>query len=99
MESYQFTTEKDFAKFQKTLSAKIRNGFVIIEQNDKLPYAVLSRKKKQIDSSFHLSMIFATLGLWSVIWLYQFIASNYKKDILVAVDEDGNIFEEKCFSI
>ena len=99
MESYQFTTEKDFAKFQKTLSAKIRNGFVIIEQNDKLPYAVLSRKKKQIDSSFHLSMIFATLGLWSIIWLYQFIASNYKKDILVAVDEDGNIFEEKCFSI
>lgn len=99
MDRYQLTTEKDFTKFQKTLSAKIRSGFVIIEQNDKLPYAVLSRKKKQIDSSFHLSMLFATLGLWSIIWLYHFIASHYKKDILVAVDEDGNIFEEKCLSI
>ncbi|MEO7977348.1 hypothetical protein [Flavobacterium sp.] len=99
MNRYQFTTEKDFTKFQKTLSAKIRNGFVIIEQNDKLPYAVLSRKKKQIDSSFHLAMVFATLGIWSVIWLYQFIISHHKKDILVAVDEDGNIFEEKCLSL
>lgn len=99
MHSYQFTTEKDFAKFQKTLSSKIRNGFVIIEQNDKLPYAVLSRKKKQIDSSFHLAIVFATFGLWSIIWLYQFIASQHKKDILVALDEDGNIFEEECLSI
>ncbi|MDR7208427.1 hypothetical protein [Flavobacterium piscis] len=98
MESYQFTTEKDFAKFQKTLSAKIRNGFVIIEQNDKLPYVVLSRKKKQIDPSFHLAMVFATLGLWSIIWFYQFITSHHKKDILMAVDEDGNVFEEKCLS-
>ena len=99
MNSYQFSTEKDFAKFKKTLSAKIRSGFVIIEQNDKLPYVVLSRKKKQIDSSFHLAMVFSTLGLWSIIWLYQFIASHHKKDILVALDEDGNIFEEKCLSI
>ena len=99
MQSYQFTTEKDFAKFQKTLSAKIRSGFVIIEQNDKLPYAVLSRKKKKIDPSFHLAMVFATFGLWSIIWLFEFIASHHKKDILVAVDEDGNIFEEKCLSI
>ena len=98
MNTYQFTTEKDFAKFQKALSNKIRNGFVIIEQNEKLPYVVLSREKKQIDPSFHLAMVFATLGLWSFIWLYHFIASHHNKDILVAVDEDGNVFEEKCFS-
>lgn len=98
MESYQFTTEKDFARFQQKLSAKIRNGFVIIEQNDKLPYVVLSRKKRQTDPSFHLAMTFATLGLWSVVWLYQYIIFHNKKDILVAVDEDGNVFEEKCLS-
>lgn len=98
MKTSRFNTEKDFAKIQKRLTDKIRNGFVIIEQNDKLPYVVLSRKKKPIDPSFHLSMLIGTLGFWSVIWFYDIISSQHKTDILVAVDEDGNIFEEKCYS-
>ncbi|MBP4138710.1 hypothetical protein [Flavobacterium geliluteum] len=98
MESYQFTTEKDFAKFQKILSTKIQNGFVITERNDKLPYVVLTKEKKQIDSSFHLFLVFATIGLWSFIWLYLIIRYKKTKNILVAVDEDGNVFEEKCLS-
>ncbi len=98
MESYQFTSISSFDKFQQALSSKIRNGFVIIEQNDKLPYVVLSRKKKQIDYTFHILMTLATLGFWSVVWFYEIITAHQKKDILVAVDEDGNVFEEKCFS-
>lgn len=47
MGSYQFTTEKDFVKFQQTLSNKIRNGFIVIEKNDKLPYVVLSKEKNK----------------------------------------------------
>ena len=98
MGSYQFTTEKDFAKFQQILSNKIRNGFIIIEKNDKLPYVVLSKEKKQIDSCLQLTLVFATLGLWSIVWLYLIISLSRKKQILVAVDEDGNVFEEKCLS-
>jgi hypothetical protein len=97
MESCQFTTEKDFIKLQHVLSNKIRNGFIVIEKNDKLPYVVLSKEKKQIDSSLQLTLVFATLGLWSVVWLYLLISVR-KKQILVAVDEDGNVFEEKCLS-
>ncbi|MEO8237074.1 MAG: hypothetical protein ABI576_03130 [Flavobacterium sp.] len=98
MKSYQFTTEKDFAKFQEILSTKIRNGFVIIERNDKLPYVVLSKSRKQMDPSFHLALVFATLGLWSIVWFYLLIKLSGKKEILVALDEDGNVFEEKCLS-
>lgn len=98
MGSYQFTTEKDFAKFQQILSNKIRNGFIVIEKNDKLPYVVLYKEKKQIDSSLQLTLVFATLGLWSIVWLYLIISVSKKKEILVAVDEDGNVFEEKCLS-
>ena len=98
METYQFTTEKDFAKFQKILSAKIQNGFIITERNDKSPYVVLTKKKKQIDSSVHLLLVFITAGLWSFVWLYLIILYKKNKNILVAVDEDGNVFEEKCLS-
>lgn len=96
MKSYQLTTGKDSARFQQILSNKIRNGFTVIEKNDKLPYVVLSKERKQIDFSLHLTLFFATLGLWSIVWLYLFL--NRKKQILVAVDEDGNVFEEKCLS-
>lgn len=98
MKSYPFTTEKDFDKFQEILSARMRNGFVIIERNDKLPYVVLSKAKKQIDPSLHLALVFATLGLWSIIWFYLLIRLSGNKEILVALDEDGNVFEEKCLS-
>ena len=98
MKSYQLTNEKDFAKFQQILSNKIQNGFIVIEKNDKLPYVVLSKEKKQIDSSLQLTLVFATLGLWSIVWFYLIISLSRKKQILVALDEDGNVFEEKCLS-
>lgn len=96
MESYQYINEKNLDQFHKMLSAKIRNGFVIIEHNEKLPYAVLSKQKKEINHSLHLFFTCTTLGLWAIVWIYQIITLSKKKNILVALDEDGNLFEEKC---
>jgi len=98
MESYQFIEHKNLDQFHRKLSAKIRNGFVIIEHNEKLPYAVLSKEKKEINHSLHLFLTIITLGFWSIIWICLIMTLSRKKDILVALDEDGNLFEEKCFS-
>ncbi|MEP6805633.1 MAG: hypothetical protein ABI892_13990 [Flavobacterium sp.] len=98
METYQFIEEKNLDRFHKMLSAKTRNGFVIIEHNTKLPYAVLSKTKKDINHPLHLFVTCITFGLWSIVWIYLSITLSPKKDILVALDEDGNVFEDKCLS-
>jgi hypothetical protein len=98
METYQFTNNKNLDQFDEMILAKKRNGFVVIEHNEKLPYVVLSKEKKAIKHSFHLFLTCLTFGLWSFIWLYLIITLSRKKNILVAVDEDGNLFEDKCLS-
>ena len=98
METYQFTDEKTLDKFYKMISAKTRNGFVIVEHNEKLPYVVLSKEKKAVKQTFHLLLTCLTFGLWSVVWIYLIITLSRKQSILVAVDEDGNLFEDKCLS-
>lgn len=98
MESYQFIDDKNMDQFHKILSSKIRNGFVIVEHNEKLPYVVLSKEKKEINHSLHFVITVITLGFWSVIWIYLIVTLSRKKDILVALDEDGNLFEERCLS-
>ncbi|MEO6177914.1 MAG: DUF4234 domain-containing protein [Flavobacterium circumlabens] len=98
MESYPLINEKNLDRFHKMLLAKKRNGFVIIEHNEKLPYAVLSKEKKEINHPFHLFLTVITLGLWSIVWIYLIVSLSRKKEILVALDEDGNVFEEKCLS-
>ncbi|ABQ04306.1 hypothetical protein [Flavobacterium johnsoniae] len=98
METYQFTDEKTLDKFYKMISAKTRNGFVIVEHNEKLPYVVLSKEKKAVKHTFHLLLTCLTFGLWSVVWIYLIITLSRKQSILVAVDEDGNLFEDKCLS-
>lgn len=98
MKNYQLTNDHNTDQFQKMLSTKIRNGFIIIEHNEKLPYVVLSKEKKAIKHSLHLLLTLLTLGLWSVVWIYLIVTLSRKKSILVAVDEDGNLFEDKCLS-
>ncbi|MFH6992008.1 hypothetical protein [Flavobacterium sp. FlaQc-48] len=98
METYQFIDEKNLAQFNQMILAKKRNGFVITEQNEKLPYVVLSKEKKAIRHSLHLFLTCITFGLWSIVWIYVSITFSRKKNILVAVDEDGNLFEDKCLS-
>lgn len=99
MESYQFITEKNLDRFYEIIAAKTRNGFVITEQNEKLPYVVLSKEKKAVNHTFHLFLSIITLGFWLIVWIYLTITFSRKKDILVAVDEDGNLFEDKCISV
>jgi hypothetical protein len=98
METHQFTNNKNPDQFYEMISAKKRNGFVVIEHNEKLPYVVLSREKRDIKHSFHLFLTCLTFGLWSIVWLYLIVTLSRKKNILVAVDEDGNLFEDKCLS-
>ena len=99
METYQFTDEKALTQFYEMISAKKRNGFVVVEHNEKLPYVVLSREKKIIKHTFHLFLTCITLGLWSIVCIYLIVTFSQKKSILVAVDEDGNLFEDKCLSV
>lgn len=95
---YQFTSEKTLNQFHEMISAKTRNGFVVVEHNEKLPYVVLSREKKVVKHTLHLFLTCLTFGLWSVVWIYLIVTLSQKKNILVAVDEDGNLFEDKCLS-
>ena len=96
MKSYQLNTEADFEKFQQRLSTKLQSGFKIIEQNNKLPYVVLSRERKNINHSYFFFLSCITAGLWAIIWIYSIIIDSHQKQILLALDEDGNVFEEKC---
>ncbi|WP_035646156.1 MULTISPECIES: hypothetical protein [unclassified Flavobacterium] len=98
METYQFTKEKSLDQFYEMISAKKRNGFVVVEHNEKLPYVVLSKEKKAIKHSFHLFLTCITFGLWAIVWLYLIVSLSRKQNILLAVDEDGNLFEDKCLS-
>jgi hypothetical protein len=98
MNNQTLTKEEDIIKFSKILKEKIDKGFVIEERNDKLPFAVLSKKGIKVNHNINFIFSCATLGLWSIPWMYQSFISSREKRILVAIDEDGNAFEDKCFS-
>lgn len=90
-------SEEDLQKFKKALKDKINKGFQIEERNDQLPFAVLSKKRKKINHNFNLLLSCITLGLWSFAWVYLCCVSSKERRILIAIDEDGNAFEDKCF--
>lgn len=92
----QDVSEVQKKNFYFTLKNKIADGFVILEQNDKLPYIVLRREKQQVDHLFNFVLCCITLGLWSFVWLYYTRVSAKPREIIIAIDEDGNIFEENC---
>jgi hypothetical protein len=99
MKSYPFTAEKNLDRFYEIIAAKKRNGFVVTEHNEKLPYVVLSKEKKEVNHALHLFISCITFGFWLIVWIYLIQKFSFKKEILVAVDEDGNLFEEKCLSV
>jgi len=98
MKKIKITTEENLLRFTKALKDKINKGFEIEERNDKLPFAVLSRKSKKVNHNGNLLLCCITFGLWSLVWLYQCCISSKVKTILIAIDEDGNIFEDICYS-
>lgn len=97
MKSKTCTNDDNLIKFSSILDDKTSNGFIILERNDKLPYAVLLKKRRKVDHVFNFFICCATLGLWSIAWIYITQVSSKTKKILIAIDEDGNPFEEKCY--
>lgn len=97
MKSDQLIKEEEWTNYLTILSLKVKNGFVIEEKNDKLPFTVLSKKNRKVNHNSNLLLCCLTLGIWSVVWGYLCYTSNRKKKILVAIDEDGKTFVEKCF--
>lgn len=97
MKSKTNTNKDNLIKFSSIVKDKTNNGFIVLERNDKLPYAVLLKKKKKVDHLFNFWIFCATLGLWSIAWIYTTQVSSKAKKILIAIDEDGNPFEEKCY--
>jgi hypothetical protein len=96
--STSFSTQNNLALFYSLLSDRIQKGFIIVEQNDTLPYAVLSKEPKPINHKLQFLFSCITIGLWTVVWIYLIFKASRNKKNLVAIDEDGKVFEEKCFS-
>ena len=97
MNSHKSTIDDNLIKFSSIIANKTNKGFLVLERNDKLPFAVLLKKKKKVDHVFNFFIFCATLGLWSIAWIYITQVSSKAKKILIAIDEDGNPFEEKCY--
>lgn len=94
----KITSEKNLIKFKTALKDKVNKGFKIEEINDKLPFAILSKRGKKVNHNFNLLLSFITLGIWSLAWVYLCCVSSKEKRILIAIDEDGNTFEDKCYN-
>lgn len=97
MSNEQLVNENNLQLFSNLISNKLNNGFILEERNDKLFFAVLSKGERAIDHSFNFIIFIFTFGLWSVAWLYLTLEYSKPKKILVAIDEEGIPFEEKCF--
>jgi hypothetical protein len=93
----QFIKQNKLNKFTNTIADKIKNGFVIVERNDKMPFTILVKEGKKVNHSFNFFVCCATFGMWSLPWLYLTQVSSRTKKILIAIDEDGNVFEENCY--
>jgi hypothetical protein len=98
MKNPKGVAEKNLLKFLKVVANKMQNGFKVIERNDKLPFAVLLKEGKEVDHNLNFMIFCATFGLWTLPWIYKSQVASKPKMILVAIDEDGNTFEEKCYS-
>lgn len=82
----------------QVVAQKIRKGFVVEEVNNKLPFAVLSKKPEKVNHQLNFWISCATFGLWSIPWIYKSYKAKKEKKIIVAIDEDGKLFEEECYN-
>jgi hypothetical protein len=98
MNNQAMIRDKNMATFSKILKKKMDKGFLIEERNDKLPFAVLLKKGIKVNHNRNLIFSCATFGLWFIPWVYQSFVSSREKRILIAIDEDGNAFEDKCYN-
>lgn len=92
-----FIKPDKFNLFTKVIANKIQEGFVVIEKNEKTPFTVLYKEGRKIDHSMNFMICCATLGMWSLAWLYLARVTSKDKKVLIAIDEDGVVFEENCY--
>ena len=97
MKSHQITNKENLQKYTSAIENKIHKGFVVIENNEKLPFAVLKKEGFDIHQGFNFLFFCATLGLWSLPWFYISRVSSKEKMILIGIDDDGNTFEQRCY--
>ncbi|MBB4803191.1 hypothetical protein HNP37_003266 [Flavobacterium nitrogenifigens] len=96
MKDNHLSHEQSMQVFSNMISKKVHKGFTLEERNDKLLFAVLSKGGKVVNHSLNFMIFCLTLGLWSFAWLYLTFEASKQKKILVAIDEDGFPFEERC---
>lgn len=96
MKNNHLSQEQSMQVFSNMISNKVHNGFTLEERNDELLFAVLSKGGKVVNHSLNFLIFCLTLGLWSFAWLYLTLEASKQKKILVAIDEDGFPFEERC---
>ncbi|MBO9585538.1 MAG: hypothetical protein J7574_15340 [Flavobacterium sp.] len=96
MKDNHLSHEQSMQVFSNMISNKVHKGFTLEERNDKLLFAVLSKGGKVVNHSLNFMIFCLTLGLWSFAWLYLTFEASKQKKILVAIDEDGVPFEERC---
>lgn len=89
--------KEERSKLSAVLAQKIKKGFIVEEVNDKLPFMVLSKKPTKVNHRLNFWISCATFGLWSIPWIYKYIDAKKERKIIIAIDEDGNTFEEKCY--
>lgn len=97
MKNAPLIDNEDSKKLSHVLAQKVKKGFVVEEVNDKLPFVVLSKKPAKVNHRLNFWISCATFGLWSIPWAYQCLESKKERKIIIAIDEDGMPFEEKCF--
>lgn len=98
MKNKHFNSDENLQEFYNRISKKIRAGFTLTEKNDKLPFAVLHKEPRNINHNYNFILCCLTFGLWSIVWMYLTYINSKEKRILIAIDEDGNTFEERCYS-
>lgn len=92
-----FINQDKLNLFTKVIANKIQNGFVVVERNDKLPFTILYKEGIKVNHSLNFLVCCVTLGMWSLPWLYLTQVVSKDKKVLIAIDEEGKIFEENCY--
>lgn len=92
-----FINQDKLNLFTKVISNKIQNGFVVVERNDKMPFTILYKEGKKVNHRLNFFVSCATFGMWSLPWLYLSKVAARDRKVLIAIDEEGTIFEENCY--
>ena len=92
-----FINQDKLNLFTKVIANKIQDGFVVVEKNDKMPFTVLYKEGIKVNHSLNFIASCATLGIWFLPWLYLAQVTAKDKKILVAIDEEGKIYEDNCY--